>query len=361
MNKFKKGAIILGLIIIVMIFFVFFYNNEYSGFQYIKPGIKEDTKYSYGFQSTKLIKAVDGSNIEAWYYTPKLRSDSVIIMTGGMAATKEDGLEKYALYFMESGYSVLLFDYRTFGGSEGMPRHWLDMGRQLDDFTSVVTFAKEILKFDSIALWGSSYSGGIALTTAANNIADIDCVISQVSFIRNPEEFETNPGLMLRFLPWLLIDSARLKINNTFSLNLEPIYVPAFGKPGENAFLVSSESPSIDYFENNKANPESVYWDNLPKEYRGGWENKILIRGLIGFEDQYLPVNNMEKIMCPVFLLTAENDMTVPAKYIREAYERIPHNNKRISTFDCGHFDIYIEDNYTRAVKEQIEFLNEYL
>lgn len=39
------------------------------------------------------------------------------------------GLAKYAEAFAARGMASLVFDYRTFGGSDGMPRHVVDPWR----------------------------------------------------------------------------------------------------------------------------------------------------------------------------------------------------------------------------------------
>lgn len=47
-----------------------------------------------------------------------------------MACDAQDmGLANYAEYFAERGIASLVFDYRTFGGSDGMPRNLVDPWR----------------------------------------------------------------------------------------------------------------------------------------------------------------------------------------------------------------------------------------
>lgn len=45
------------------------------------------------------------------------------------ASHQDMGLAKYAESFTERGLACLVFDYRTFGGSDGMPRHYVEPWR----------------------------------------------------------------------------------------------------------------------------------------------------------------------------------------------------------------------------------------
>lgn len=62
----------------------------------------------------------------------------MVVMAHGMGAQKDIGLWMYAERFCEAGMAVVAFDYRGFGGSSGMPRHWVSPRRHLQDFEAVV-------------------------------------------------------------------------------------------------------------------------------------------------------------------------------------------------------------------------------
>lgn len=50
------------------------------------------------------------------------------------------GLEPYARAFAEAGIAVVMFDYRTFGGSEGQPRGLISPFKHVEDYKSVLAF-----------------------------------------------------------------------------------------------------------------------------------------------------------------------------------------------------------------------------
>lgn len=59
-------------------------------------------------------------------------------MAHGMGAQKDIGLAVYAEAFVAAGMAVLVFDYRNFGGSTGLPRHWVSPHRHNQDFQAVL-------------------------------------------------------------------------------------------------------------------------------------------------------------------------------------------------------------------------------
>ncbi|MFI5897348.1 hypothetical protein ACIA5D_45375 [Actinoplanes sp. NPDC051513] len=57
-----------------------------------------------------------------------------MIMAGGFAVTKEAATDLFAERFHEAGFSVLAFDYRHLGESDGQPRLVLPIRDQLADW-----------------------------------------------------------------------------------------------------------------------------------------------------------------------------------------------------------------------------------
>jgi fermentation-respiration switch protein FrsA (DUF1100 family) len=98
---------------------------------------------------------------------------------------KDFALAQYGERFAQAGFASFIFDYRTFGGSEGLPRHWASPARHLDDYMSAVQYVKEQLggevDVSKLNLWGSSFSGGHVLTLAGSKLRDeVTAVIAQV-------------------------------------------------------------------------------------------------------------------------------------------------------------------------------------
>jgi len=67
------------------------------------------------------------------------RPPPVLVMAHGIGAQKDVGLATYAQKFGRRALAVVLFDYRSFGGSDGEPRHWVSVKRHLEDYESVIS------------------------------------------------------------------------------------------------------------------------------------------------------------------------------------------------------------------------------
>ena len=110
-----------------------------------------------------------------------------IVMAHGFSGVKEQ-IDHYAASFAEHGISVLLFDHRGFGLSDGLPRLEVDYGRQVADWRDAISFALDEPEFDSsagVGVWGSSFAGGLAIVLGA--IDDrVRCVVSQVPNVSGP-------------------------------------------------------------------------------------------------------------------------------------------------------------------------------
>ncbi len=68
-------------------------------------------------------------------YLPEgVNKPPVVIMAHGMAAQKDFRLPAYAERFVEKNMAAFLFDYRTFGKSDGEPRQMVDPDLHVQDW-----------------------------------------------------------------------------------------------------------------------------------------------------------------------------------------------------------------------------------
>ena len=152
----------------------------------------------------------------AWLYVP----DGDGGFPGFGARARLDGRARAAARCLRravcgAGLAALVFDYRHFGASSGEPRQLLDITRQLDDWAAAIAFVRSRAEIDPgrVALWGTSFSGGHVIETAARD-RQIAAVVAQVPFadgLRNLPSLGL--GLALRLIaaglrnalvgPWL--------------------------------------------------------------------------------------------------------------------------------------------------------------
>jgi hypothetical protein len=115
-----------------------------------------------GFEQAE-FEAVDRTRLHGWFFDHPQRRAVVLFMhgNGGNVATWADGIRELAL---RHRVSVLLFDYRGYGKSEGTPT---EQGLIADaDAARTWLASRTHVAEESIVLMGQSLGGGVAVAAA---------------------------------------------------------------------------------------------------------------------------------------------------------------------------------------------------
>lgn len=317
-----------------------------SRFAWVRSAGRPEERRPAGVVRTVHFPALDGTSLEGWLFLPAgVDAPPIVVMAPGLGGTKDGFLEPFAWAFVEHGVAALAFDYRTFGGSGGLPRHWVAPPRHREDYEAALAFVRRELggTVDAarIALWGSSFSAGTALVTAARD-ADVCAVVAQCPYLKTPPHLEPRGLAMARYAVLVTLDLLRV---------FPPIYIPLFGRPGEWAFATSVENPSAADLGGGAG---AEFWRRLPRPPLGGWENKMLARGLATL-DEVVPMDEVGAVTCPVLFVAAERDDMVPRAFVEEAHDKLPASE--LVSYDCGHFDLYVGPDHAANACRQAEFL----
>lgn len=274
-----------------------------------------------------------GEELAAYVYRPTATAQApCVVMAHGFSATRDDGLPGYAEAFREAGFVVVLFDYRHFGASSGVPRQLLDIACQLDDYRAVIAWARALDGVDPerIVVWGSSFSGGHVLAVAATD-SRIAAVISQAPLT------DSIPTLML--LPTRNIVRLTLAgLRDQFGAwrGRPARLVPAVGEPGTVAAMTAPEAkPGFDAL----VGPNSA------------WRNEFAARLMLKFVF-YRPGRMASRLKMPLLMCVCDDDATTPVAPAVKTAERAPRAELR--RYPYGHFDIY-HDPQVKA--DQVAFL----
>lgn len=346
--------VLLALGLLAALWIVLRSDNGHGGFTRRPAPERAAERRPAGRLRTVRFPACDGTMLEGWLVTPPAPRAPLVVMAPGLTGTKEGHLEPFAWRFAARGIAVLLFDYRTFGGSEGEPRHWVEPRRHAEDYEAALVFARGSLAAEGtvdgsrLALWGSSFSGGTVLELAAEH-PELCAIVAQCPFLVTPPSQQPPRATMLRYVAWTMLDLLRARLAQ-LGVPCAPVYLPVFGQPGERAFARSRENPALD------GEGGSAFWRTLPHPARGGWENKMLARMLATF-DEFQPMRRLEAIRCPVHLVAAEHDDMVPVALVREAAGRLTHPTSGLAQHACGHFALYVGEAFADNVAQQADFL----
>jgi len=284
----------------------------------------------------------EGAHCAGWLYRPDEEDDEtpVVVMAHGFGGERSFSLPAYAERFAERGIAALVFDYRGFGDSEGEPRQLISPKKHVEDWLAAVEHA-DSLEYDRIALWGSSFSGGHVVATAARTDVDISAVVAQVPFTDGQAStlhLVRKKGLgygAKSIFAGLRDQTRRLK-------GRSPYYVPITAEPDE--FGVLNTPGAKEGFE--AIVPEDREMDNRCAA-------RILVT--VG---QYRPLKEASEVDTPALVVKAEEDLVVPTEPIEKLIDRLDADAHRV---DCGHFDVYLGDTFEEVVEEEADFLEEHL
>lgn len=282
----------------------------------------------------------DGTTCRAWLYLPKTPVPApVIVMAHGFGGIREMRLDAFAEQFSQAGYACLVFDYRHFGASDGQPRQLLDITRQLTDWAAAIAHVRGRTDVDSsrITLWGSSFSAGHVLRTAAR-VPGITAVIAQCPFTDG-----TASILAMDRLHALKVGLRGVIDTVAGILGRTPLMLPIVGAPGSTAMMTAPDAqPAMAAMV-----PEGVLWRNEVAA-------RVALQVL-----RYRPGRDAANVRCPLLLAVCSNDSVAPADATL-AHGRLAPRGE-IKTYPYGHFDIYNGPAFDRVIADELEFLRRHL
>lgn len=289
-----------------------------------------------------------GTRCAAWLYQPAEPAMAdpgdppVVVMAHGFGATRRMKLPDYAERFAERGLAVLLFDYRGFGDSDGRHRNVVDPDRHVADWLAAVDHARSLDGVDSdrLGVWGTSFSGGHALMTAARE--DADAYVGQVPYYGDaPTPLDAIRQQGIGYLARAVTAAVRdLVRTNTFR---SPYYVPITSPP-EADDLAPLDAPGA--YEGYR----SIVPDDIDEAEWNRCAARILLQ--VG---NYEPCETAADVDCPAFVFQASHDLLVSADAIEDVVTTLD-DVERIRR-DCGHFDPYTGDLFEDVVERQADFL----
>ncbi|MBD8885984.1 alpha/beta hydrolase [Acinetobacter baumannii] len=282
----------------------------------------------------------DQEMIAADFYITKTNNKSaVIIMAHGFAGLRQFKLIQYAQRFAQAGYAVILFDYRYWGGSTGKPREMISINSQLEDWKTMIQYASTCKFIDNrrIVLWGTSLSGGYALSLASE-LKNIQAIMVQIPYVDGAETAKLYP---LQRYPQALKLSSQDYMGSKMGLN--PKRLPVVDQY-KLCFMPTADS----YY---------GYLSIVNPDYY--WSGEVPARVFFNLM-RYRPIQLVRQINIPVLFIAAQHDSLIPIESSREAATNIaPFVSYH--EWDMKHFDIYHGSWFEKAVTTQLEFLHQHI
>ncbi len=138
----------------------------------------QDTKNQLRADPTRRIPVTyqsEGLTVAAHLYRPPTARDGErtpgLVIPGPISSVKEETVPHYAERLADAGYTVLTFDPRTLGESEGSPRGHYDPNWVIEDIVNGVGYllTRDDIDPERLGLVGVCFGGGLAISAAARD------------------------------------------------------------------------------------------------------------------------------------------------------------------------------------------------
>lgn len=171
MKRFVGPAIRLAVITVVILF-LFAQFIRRNGMFFPSPYPVGD--WSRTDASDVRFRAIDGVSLHGWFFRAADPAAPLVVWCHGNAGNISDRGE-VAAKLAQRGLNVLLFDWRGYGKSEGVPSE----AKLYDDALGAYDFAARELHPSSIAMYGESLGGPYAAFVATKR--KVRCVVIENS------------------------------------------------------------------------------------------------------------------------------------------------------------------------------------
>ena len=263
----------------------------------------------------------------------------MVILGHGLGATREMRLGAFGERFAEAGIAALAFTYRHFGDSGGQPRQLLSIKRQLADWDAAIAFIKGRTDIDRtrLAVWGSSFGGGHAITVASRH-PELRAAVAQCPFTDGLASAKTlGVTASLKRTPLVARDLVAQ------ALGRPPVTLALAGPPGHAALMVA---------------PDALPGYEALVPAGTTFVNEAAAR-VIPTIARYRPGRSAKDVRVPILFCVSNTDsVTPPGETLRYAAAAPLGETKR---YDAGHFDFYLGEPFENLVRDQVEFLSRHL
>jgi hypothetical protein len=272
-----------------------------------------------------------------------------IVMCGPFSSVKEQTLPHYAERFARAGYSVLTFDPRSYGESEGEPRAHHDPTRITEDYVSAARYmmTREDIDPDNVAAVGVCIGGGYAISAAARE-RKIKVVVSIAGGFNVGGTFQQFMGVEGFATYSAKIHALMREEYRTGIVQYVPTIAPGFS--GEIPIAAMPNPEAYSYY-------SRTHLSDAPM-----WSEKMTVASLEAFYTYNAVVHVPLIAPAPLQIIHGTKDLFLLPEYAQQAYDAALGPKELVWIETHNHIELYDQDPYVSiAVANATRWLDRYL
>ncbi|MFN8028301.1 MAG: alpha/beta hydrolase [Acidimicrobiia bacterium] len=273
-----------------------------------------------------------------------------LVMAHGFSATKEMALDRFAAVFAAAGVTVLAYDHRCLGASDGEPRQLVDPYLQARGYRAALDWlcARPEVDAGRVGIWGSSFSGGEVLVVGAVD-RRVRAVVANVPLAGFPGvDYTDAASVAERF------DALRVALD-------DPAGPGTAGSPVDPAGPLAPVHAPGNELHVVMPQPESTEWFLRAGGEGTNWENRIFLGGTPEGAPAFDPgVAAAHLAPTPLLMVVASDDTLAATDVALATFERAGAP-KQLELVEGHHFVDYDGESFTHVARVMTDFLTQYL
>ena len=266
-----------------------------------------------------------------------------LVTAGPMTSVKEETVPHYAAPLAEAGYTVLTFDNRNFGESEGEPRQHLVTSEQVEDLKNAVSYMLTRDDVDASRLglccvcMGAGY--GLAVASMDLRVKAVALVAGAYNITDTYREFLGDEG----FAAYLeTLNGSRQRQYETDELE----YMPAIAGPPDYA---PSAMPVQEAYE---------YYSRAHATEAPNWENRLTVASMEQIVGWNVGARAHLIAPRPLLVVHGTTDVLLPPRYAQEVYDRAGEPKELCWIETSNHVELYDQAPFVpQALAKVIDWL----
>ncbi|GAA3936387.1 alpha/beta hydrolase [Litoribacillus peritrichatus] len=292
-----------------------------------------------------------GSQIIGNLFLPKNAIKGSIVIIGPVAYVKEQAPIQYASRLVKEGYSVLIFDPRYHGESEGEPRRFESRKAKIEDLQAATEFMSGLNSLNNQPIYG------LGICQGANWIIEAASIDPRITKVATTAGHYLTPQVASMYLGGEEKVQARLTeaseardlFLQTGKVEYQPIIRTDLVSKSEKVLL---GAPVIKEFYN-RWEDKGSFWN-----FHGLWENRITTMSEVDIWGHDIrPV--AAKLTKPLLMIHADNAASGP-EVPKEIFKLIPSAQKDLVWLESRNQMQFYEDPLTidLVTEHLIKFFN---